>query len=118
MGLASQQPAARLQVWQFHCHLVSKSDLESSLSGINTVHYLVVISLFRVEGNLSLAKASNWKPGGWISTFLPLTHVAIQSSPFGGEQKSPVEKEKYLRLQAVPVQSGVRCAIVKIINQK
>lgn len=59
MGLASQQPAARLQVWQFHCRLISKSDLESSLSGVNVVHYLVVISLSGVEGNFSLAKASN-----------------------------------------------------------
>lgn len=58
-GLASQHPVASLQVQQFHCHLVSKSDLEFSLNGINVISYLTVISLFRVEGNLSLAKASN-----------------------------------------------------------
>lgn len=58
-GLSSQHPMACLQVWQFHCHSVSKSHLEFSLNGINIINYLIAISHFKAEGNLSLARASN-----------------------------------------------------------
>lgn len=63
-GLASRHPIVSLQVWQFRCHLVSKSDLEFSLNGINVMNYLIVISLFRVEGNLSLGEASEKQTNG------------------------------------------------------
>lgn len=58
-GLSSQHPMVCWRVWQFHCHSVRKSHLEFSLNGINVINYLIVISLFKAEGNLSPARASN-----------------------------------------------------------
>jgi len=58
-GLASRHPIVSLQVKQFHWHLESKSDPEFSLSGINVINYWILISIFRVEENLSLEEVSS-----------------------------------------------------------
>lgn len=59
-GLASWHPLVNLQVEQFYWHLVSKSDPEFSLNGINVINYWILISIFRVEENLSLEEVSSW----------------------------------------------------------
>lgn len=85
-GLSSQHPVARLRVWQFHCHSVSKSHLEFSLNGINIIHYLIVISLFKVDGNLSPARASSWNLNEWMSTISSFN--PLESAPGGRTEES------------------------------
>lgn len=90
-GLSSQHPLAGLPVWRFCCCLASKLHLEFSLSGINIIHYLIVISLFKVEGNLSPARASNWNLNEWISTISSLN--PLESDPWGQNRRASVERE-------------------------
>lgn len=117
-GLSSQYPVEGLRVRQLRCHLASKSHLEFSLNGINSINYLIVISLFKVEGNLSPARASNWNLHEWISTIS--SSNPLEPGPWGQNRRASVERElrkvalsgsKYLRAQKLPVQSSMTRAL-------